>query len=185
VTKTATILGVSKAIVPKVISAYTNHGKTSTTRNSGRKSTLTERDRRTLRRIVSKNHRSTAAQVTAKVNSHLEEPVSTKTVRRELHKSNVRSRAAITKLLITKSNAQTRKQWCHEHKTWTSDNWKRARDMFRRVVLHAVPYNRKNLRLENTKGSLQSGMPGCNSKTRGRFCNGLGSNIVVFCWPHY
>jgi hypothetical protein len=29
------------------------------------------------------------------------------------------------------------------------------------------------------QGSLQSGMPGFNSETRGRFCDGLGSNIVV------
>jgi hypothetical protein len=26
---------------------------------------------------------------------------------------------------------------------------------------------------------MQSGMPGSNSETRGRFCDGLGSNIVV------
>jgi hypothetical protein len=38
--------------------------KTSAKRNSGQKSTLTERGR-TLRRIVSKNHRTTEAQVTA------------------------------------------------------------------------------------------------------------------------
>jgi transposase len=58
VIKTATLLGVSRATVTKAMSACTNHGKTtSTKRNSGRKSTLTERDRRTLRRIVSKNHR--------------------------------------------------------------------------------------------------------------------------------
>jgi transposase len=51
--KTATLLGVSRKTVSKVMSAYTNHGKaTSAKRNSGRKSTLTERDRRTLRRIV-------------------------------------------------------------------------------------------------------------------------------------
>jgi hypothetical protein len=36
-----------------------------------------------------------------------------------------------------------------------------------------------NLRLENTQGSLQSGMPGSSSETRGKFCDGLGSNIVV------
>jgi transposase len=61
VTKTATLLGVSRATVSKVISAYTNHGKTtSAKRNSGRKSTLTERDHRTLRRIISKNHVTTA-----------------------------------------------------------------------------------------------------------------------------
>jgi hypothetical protein len=35
------------------------------------------------------------------------------------------------------------------------------------------------LRLENTQGSLQSEMPVSNSETRGRFCDGLGSDIVV------
>jgi predicted transcriptional regulator len=55
VTKTATLLGVSRAKVSKVMSAFTNHAKTSSAkRNSGRKSTPTERDRRTLRRVVSK-----------------------------------------------------------------------------------------------------------------------------------
>jgi hypothetical protein len=52
---TATLLGVSRAKFCKVKSVYMNHGKiTSAKRNCGRKSTLTERERRTLRRIVSK-----------------------------------------------------------------------------------------------------------------------------------
>jgi transposase len=69
VIKTATLLGASRATVSKVMSAYTNRGKTtSAKRNSGRNSTLTERDRRTLRRIVSKNHTTTAAQVTGQQN---------------------------------------------------------------------------------------------------------------------
>jgi predicted transcriptional regulator len=81
VTKIATLLGVSRATVSKVMSAYTNHDKTtSAMRSSERKSTLTERGRRTLRRIVSKNERTIAAER----NIHLEDPVSTKTVRREL-----------------------------------------------------------------------------------------------------
>jgi hypothetical protein len=33
--------------------------------------------------------------------------------------------------------------------------------------------------LENNQGSLQFGMPGSNYETRGRFCDGLGSNIKV------
>jgi hypothetical protein len=57
---------------------------------------LTERDRHTSR-IVLKNHRTTAAQVTAELNIHLEDPVSTKTVQSELHKSNIHGRAAIAK----------------------------------------------------------------------------------------
>jgi hypothetical protein len=72
VIKTATLLGVSRATVSKVMSAYANHGKTtSAKRNSGRKSTLTQRDLLILRRIVSKNHRTTAAQLTAELNIHL------------------------------------------------------------------------------------------------------------------
>jgi hypothetical protein len=62
VTKTSTLLGVWRPTLSKVMSAYTNHGKTtSANRISGWKSTLTEIDRRTLREIVSKTHRITAA----------------------------------------------------------------------------------------------------------------------------
>jgi len=46
-------------------------------------------------RIVSKNQRNTAAKVTAELSIHLEDPVSTKTIGQELHKSNISSRAAI------------------------------------------------------------------------------------------
>jgi hypothetical protein len=51
-----------------------------------------------MRRIVSKNHTTTGAQVTAELK--LEDPVSTKTVRRELHKSSVYRKAAVAKPLI-------------------------------------------------------------------------------------
>jgi hypothetical protein len=63
------------------------------------------KSRRTLRRIVSQNHRTTAAQVTGEVNIHLEHPVSTG----ELNKSNIQGRAAISKLFIPENNAQMRK----------------------------------------------------------------------------
>jgi hypothetical protein len=55
-----------------------NHRKTSAKRYSGKMPALTERDRHTLRRIVAKNQTTTAAQVTAELNIHLEDPVSIK-----------------------------------------------------------------------------------------------------------
>jgi predicted transcriptional regulator len=55
VIKTATLLGVSRATVSKVMSAYMIHGKTTPAkRNTGRKLTMKERDHHTLRRTVSK-----------------------------------------------------------------------------------------------------------------------------------
>jgi hypothetical protein len=64
VTKTATLLVLSRVTVPKLMAAYMNHGKkTAVKRNSGQKSTLTERDSSTLR-TISKNYRTIAAQVT-------------------------------------------------------------------------------------------------------------------------
>jgi hypothetical protein len=74
VIKTATLLGVLTVTVSRVMSAYTNHRKTgSEKRIIGQKSTLTERDCRKLRRTVSKNHTTTAAQVRAEMNIHLED----------------------------------------------------------------------------------------------------------------
>jgi hypothetical protein len=71
---------------------------------------MTERDRRTLRKTVSKNHTTTAAQMTAELNIHLEDSASIKIVRDELHKSNIHGRAATAKPLIIESNAQMRKR---------------------------------------------------------------------------
>jgi predicted transcriptional regulator len=65
VTKTGTLLGVSRAAVSKVMTAYTKHGKMSTAmRNSGQKPSLSERNGHTLKRIVLKIHRTTVAKVT-------------------------------------------------------------------------------------------------------------------------
>jgi adenosine deaminase len=84
-----------------------------------------------MRKIVSKNHRTTTAQVTAELNIHLDDSVSRKTVQRELHKSHIHGRAATAEPLITESNAQMRKRWCHDHKTGSSGNRKRAHEMVR------------------------------------------------------
>jgi predicted transcriptional regulator len=62
VIKTATLLGVSRAAVSKVMTTYTNHGNTSSAkRKRGRKPKLNESDRRTVKRNVSKNSHTTAA----------------------------------------------------------------------------------------------------------------------------
>ena len=53
VIKTATLFGVSKAAVPNVMMAHTNHWKTSKAkRNSGRKPKLSNKNRSTSKMII-------------------------------------------------------------------------------------------------------------------------------------
>jgi hypothetical protein len=82
-------------------------GKTSSAKmNCSRKPKLSDRDCSALKRIVSKNHRNTAAKATVELNIHPEDLVSSKTVRREPHKSNIHGTVATVKPLITGINAK-------------------------------------------------------------------------------
>ena len=74
-----------------------------------------------LKRIVSKNHRTTAAKVTAELNIYLK--TIKKKVRQGLHKSHIHGTAAIVYPLITENKAKRRKRWCDDQITWTSDDW--------------------------------------------------------------
>ncbi|GFT21461.1 transposable element Tc1 transposase [Trichonephila clavipes] len=104
-----------------------SHGKTSSIKyNSGRNEKLSEKDRRVLKSIVISKNPTTAAKVTAELNQHLDSPVSMITVRRHLHKQNIYGRAAIPKQLVTDVNAKRCLQWCHTHKTWSTDKWKKV-----------------------------------------------------------
>lgn len=125
VTKVAEVFGVSRSTVSRIYTAYRNSGKTSSAKSQrGRKCVLSDRDRRSLKMIVTKNKKTTAAKITSEVNVGLTNPISVKTVRRELHKQGIAGRAAIPKPLISNANACNRKRWCRSHKTWTMEQWK-------------------------------------------------------------
>jgi hypothetical protein len=92
---------VSRAALSKVITEYINHGKTSSAkRNRGQKPRLSESDCHTMKRNVSKYHRTTAANVQAQLNIHSEDPVSTKTAQ-QLHKFTIHNTVATATPLIT------------------------------------------------------------------------------------
>ncbi|KFM70696.1 Transposable element Tc1 transposase, partial [Stegodyphus mimosarum] len=127
VSKVAEVFSVSRGTVSKIYSAYLKSGKTSSAKSQrGRKCVLSDRDRRSLRVIVTKNMKTTAEKGTAEMNAVLPNPVSTKTIRRELHKQGIAGSAAIVKPLISDANARNRKRWCLSHKAWTIEQWKRV-----------------------------------------------------------
>ncbi|MBJ5464065.1 helix-turn-helix domain-containing protein [Salmonella enterica subsp. enterica serovar Derby] len=112
VTTVAQVLGVSRGTVSKVMTAYNVHGTTSSARhNCGRKIKLTARDRGTLKRIVTSRKKRTATKATAEFHAHSQNPVSTHTVRRELHKQHIHGRAAIAKPLVSQMNMKWKLQY--------------------------------------------------------------------------
>ena len=87
VIQTTELFGVARNAVLKVMTAFEKEGKTSSLKQySRRKQKLSDRDCQTLMQIVRKDHKNTALKITAELNDYLENPVSSKTVRRELHK---------------------------------------------------------------------------------------------------
>ena len=81
VTKTAELLGVARSTVSKIMIAFEKEGKTSSLKKiSGRKRKLSDRDRRTLARIVRKDHKNTGPKITTELYDHRENPISSKSV---------------------------------------------------------------------------------------------------------
>ena len=61
VTKTAELFGFSRATISRTMTEFKMHEETSSNRsNSGRTSKLTYKDRRALKRIVGREHRTSA-----------------------------------------------------------------------------------------------------------------------------
>lgn len=127
VSRTANLVGVSRTTVSRTLSAYTKLGKVSSAKhNSGRKSKLSDRDRRVLKRIVARKRKTTLPVITSEMNTHLQNPVSMKTIQRELHAANIHGRVAIPKPLVSARNALKRLQWCQDHLKWTQLQWEQV-----------------------------------------------------------
>ncbi|GFV47824.1 transposable element Tcb1 transposase [Trichonephila clavipes] len=109
VTKTAIYLGRARSTVSAVVTAYKKCGNvTSGKHNSGRKRKLTDRDKRVLTHIVARKRKQSLYQITSEVNSHLRNPISARTVQRELHASNLYGRVGIRKPLVAARHALQR-----------------------------------------------------------------------------
>ena len=87
--------GVAKSTVSKVMTAFQKTGKTSSLKQiSGRKRKLADRDRWTLTQIVWKDPKNIASKIIAELNDHLKNQVSSKAVRKEMHKARFHWRTA-------------------------------------------------------------------------------------------
>jgi hypothetical protein len=124
VTKTATLLGVSRASFQGYVGIHESWKDNISKEEQWAKINIERKRSLSIEKDCLKHHRTSAAlgDWTVELNVHLGDPVSIKTVQCQLHKSIIHSMAAIAERLITESDAHMHKQQCHDHKAWTTDN---------------------------------------------------------------
>ncbi|GFW60370.1 regulator of chromosome condensation 2 [Trichonephila clavipes] len=106
----ADILQKPKSTVSDVI--VKRRGSETADKRTGRPKILGERSRRTLKRVVKQNRKSSLVEISQEFQSSSGISVSSWTVRRELKNLGFHSRAAAHKPNITPQNAKHRLQWC-------------------------------------------------------------------------
>ena len=121
-----------------------------------------------------RNHRTTAAKVTAELNQHSNSTVSTRTVRRELNKAEYHGIGAIMKPLLSSACP------CRDYKGWYADQRKQVIIILRRVHSFSFPNCRASLCVEAAHGSLQSCLLSSHNEVRRCISDGLCRHIVEF-----
>lgn len=118
-------LNVAKTTVRRIISEWKRCGISKPNVRTGRPKKLTDRDRRTLKRVVINNRQASLPAIADDFRCLSgTETVSDRTVRREVIGLGFHGRAAAHKPLITRTNARRRLEWCKEHRNWTVNEWK-------------------------------------------------------------
>ncbi|GFT26921.1 transposable element Tc1 transposase [Trichonephila clavipes] len=114
----ADILQKTKSTVSDVIVKWKRRGSETTEKRTGRPKILGERSRRTLKRVVKQNRKSSMVEISQEFQSSSGTSVSSRTVRR-VKNLGFHGRAASHKPNITPQNAKHRLQWCIAHRHWT------------------------------------------------------------------
>ena len=121
---TRDISGMNVRTIQRAIACWKQDGEPSPSRAKyGRHSILDDRDRRSLKRLVKKNRRSSTQMLTSEF-SEGPKKVSQRTVRRELKKMHLSKCKSTRKPLVSAANRKKRMLFAKEHKNWTVEDWK-------------------------------------------------------------
>ncbi|GFX53294.1 transposable element Tc1 transposase [Trichonephila clavipes] len=118
----ADILQKPKSTVSDVIVKWKRRGSETAEKGTDRPKILGERSRRTLKRVVKQNRKSSLEEISQEFQSSSGISVSSRTVHRDLKNSGFHGRAAAHKPNITPQNVKHPLQWCRAHHYWTMDN---------------------------------------------------------------
>lgn len=105
---------------------YEETGSVKNKQVSGRPRKLTERDERTVVRLILKDECSTASEVQRSLKVHDNIEVSSNTVRRVLKRNGFVARVKRKKPLLSKTHRKTRLEFAEKYKHWTVEDWNKV-----------------------------------------------------------
>lgn len=122
----ARIVGYNEAAVRRFLKKYEEIGDIGRKKGSGRKSKLSDRDDRIIKRAAIKDRFASAKNIRDELQTSSLKQVSTRTVQRRLNKLGLRALKPAKKPLLTIKMKQKRLQWARERSTWTEQDWEKV-----------------------------------------------------------
>lgn len=119
-------LGCSIGTVSYNIKKYQNTEEVVKKLRSGRKDSLSTKEKKAIVINSVRNRHKSVAVLTSEFNITRQQPVSLSTVRKVLIKNNLNGRVAAKKPFLRSQNIQKRLKFAKDHQHWTVEDWKRV-----------------------------------------------------------
>jgi len=94
--------------------------------SSGRPSLLSSADTRYAIRLITTRKAENASQVAKSIRHMIKKPVSTRSIRRYLHRAGMKAVVKTKRPLLKPCHHKERLSWALAHKDWTLEDWKRV-----------------------------------------------------------
>lgn len=117
--------GFGKTTIHNIIVKYHKTGAISVTPRSGRPLKLTERDKRHLKVIITKNRRESVDKINKIFLESTGNDVCKRTIKKTLYEMGYNSRTALRKPNVSERNRIIRLKWARERRSWTMNEWKK------------------------------------------------------------
>lgn len=125
--KIAEMIGKNRRTISKFLKRYRERGSEENIQRSGRRKKIGARDERKLYRLLRFDRRRTLNEITQEYNGQTLNPVSSKTVRRQLKFEGFSRHRVTKKTTISPVNREKRKRFCRSKLHWTvREHWKKV-----------------------------------------------------------
>ena len=117
-------LNVSQSVISRAWNRYLETGSAAYTHGGGRQRATTNAQDRFIALTARRNRTFTASRINSMFRQATGRVISSQTIRRRLHASNLRARRRATHPRLTAEQRACRYRWAREHSLWNFQNWR-------------------------------------------------------------